>query len=66
MLRLVSVVSLYFPHVVDVSALSICIVLRVFIVVLSMCTGQVGLVVGSWPSNLTNVGSPLSKFDYTS
>ena len=30
-------VSFCFPHVVDVSALSICIVLRVFVVVLSIC-----------------------------
>ena len=30
------------------------------------CTGQVGLRVGSWPSNLTNAGSPPSEFDYTS
>ena len=29
-------------------------------------TGQVGLVIGSWPNNLTNVGSPPSEFDYTS
>ena len=31
------IVSFCFPHVVDVSALSICIVLRVFVVVISMC-----------------------------
>ena len=31
------IVSFCFPHVVDVSALSICIVLRAFIVVLSIC-----------------------------
>ena len=30
-------VSFCFPHVVDVSALSICIVLRAFVVVISMC-----------------------------
>ena len=29
-------------------------------------TGQVGLGVGSWPSNRTNAGSPPSEFDYTS
>ena len=31
------IVSLCSPHVVDVSALSICIVLRAFVVVISMC-----------------------------
>ena len=31
------IVSFCFPHVVDVSALSICIVLRAFVVVISMC-----------------------------
>ena len=31
------IVSFCFPHVVDVSALSICIVLRAFIVVIDMC-----------------------------
>ena len=30
-------ISFCFPHVVDVSALSICIVLRAFVVVISMC-----------------------------
>ena len=34
---------LSFPHVVDVSALSICIVLSVFVVVLSMCLLNVSL-----------------------
>ena len=29
--------SFCFPHVVDVSALSICIILRAFVVVISMC-----------------------------
>ena len=33
---------------------------------LMFITGQVGLGVGSWPSNRTNVGSPPSEFDYTS
>ena len=28
-----------------------------------LSTGQVGLGVGSWPSNLTNAGSPPSEFD---
>ena len=55
------IVSFCFPHVVDVSALSICIVLRVFLVVISICllyvTGQVGLGVGSWPSNRATEGS---------
>ena len=32
------IVSFCFPHVVDVSALSICIVLRAFVVVISMCS----------------------------
>ena len=31
------IVSFCFPRVVDVSALSICIVLRAFVVVISMC-----------------------------
>ena len=31
------IVSFCFPHVVDVSALSICIILRAFVVVISMC-----------------------------
>ena len=31
------IVSFCFPHVVDVSALSICIVLRALVVVISMC-----------------------------
>ena len=31
------IVSFCFPHVVDMSALSICIVLRAFVVVISMC-----------------------------
>ena len=31
------IVSFCFPHVVDVSALSICIVLRAFVVVISVC-----------------------------
>ena len=31
------IVSFCFPHVVDVSALSICIVLHAFVVVISMC-----------------------------
>ena len=34
------IVSFCFPHVVDVSALSICIVLRDFVVVISMCLGS--------------------------
>ena len=37
------VVSFCFPHVVDVSALSICIVLRAFVVVISMCLLYVSL-----------------------
>ena len=37
------IVSFCFPHVVDVSALSICIVLCVFVVVISMCLLYVSL-----------------------
>ena len=37
------IVSFYFPHVVDVIALSICIVLRAFVVVISMCLLYVSL-----------------------
>ena len=37
------IVSLCFPHVVDVSALSVCIVLRAFVVVISMCLLYVSL-----------------------
>ena len=37
------IVSFCFPHVVDVSALSICIVLRAFVVVISMCLLYVSL-----------------------
>ena len=37
------IVSFCFPYVVDVSALSICIVLRAFVVVISMCLLYVGL-----------------------
>ena len=37
------IVSFCFLHVVDVSALSICIVLRAFVVVLSMCLLYVSL-----------------------
>ena len=34
------IVSFCFPHVVDVSALSICIVFHAFVVVISMCLGS--------------------------
>ena len=34
------IVSFCFPHVVDVSALSICIVLNALVVVISMCLGS--------------------------
>ena len=37
------IVSFCFPHAVDVSALSICIVLRAFVVVISMCLLYVSL-----------------------
>ena len=42
-LYVASIVSFCFPHVVDVSALSICIVLRAFVVVFSMCVLYVSL-----------------------
>ena len=34
--------------------------------VYSPVSENVGLGVGSWPSNRTNAGSPPSEFDYTS
>ena len=37
------IVSFCFPHVVDVSDLSICIVFRAFVVVISMCLLYVSL-----------------------
>ena len=37
------IVSFCFPHVVDVSALSICIVLRAFVVVIAICLLHVSL-----------------------
>ena len=42
-LYVVMIVSFYFLHVVDVSALSICIVLRGFVVAISMCLLYVSL-----------------------
>ena len=42
-LYVVMIVSFCFPHVVDVSALSVCIVLRVLVVVISMCLLYVSL-----------------------
>ena len=42
-LYVASIVSFSFPHVVDVSAFSICIVLRAFVVVISMCLLNVSL-----------------------
>ena len=42
-LYVVMIVSFGFPHVVDVSALSICIVLDAFVVVISMCLLYVSL-----------------------
>ena len=39
----VRIVSFYFPHFVDVSALSICIVFRAFVVVICMCLLYVSL-----------------------
>ena len=36
-LYVASIVSFYFRHVIDVSALSICIVFHGFVVVVSMC-----------------------------
>ena len=37
------IVSFCFPHVVDVSALSICIVLRALVIVIYMCLLYVGV-----------------------
>ena len=45
------IVSFCFPHVVDVSALSICIVLRAFVFVISMCLLCVSLGLRVSPSN---------------
>ena len=45
------IVSFCFPHVVDVSALSICIVLRAFVIVISMCLLYVSLGSRVSPSN---------------
>ena len=42
-LFVVRIIYFCFPHVVDVSVLSICIVLRVFVVVISMCLLYVSL-----------------------
>ena len=42
-LYVANIVYFYFPHVVHVSALSICIVVRAFVVVLSMCLLYVSL-----------------------
>ena len=42
-LYIARIVFLCFPHVVDVSALSICIVMRAFVVVISMCLWYVSL-----------------------
>ena len=42
-LYIAMIVSFCFPHVVDVSALSICIALRAFVVVISMCLLYVSL-----------------------
>ena len=56
------IVSFCFPHVVDVSALSICIVLRAFVVVISMCLLYVSLGsrVGSSIFGLMFMGSVMS------
>ena len=51
------IVSFCFPHVIDVSALSICIVLRAFIVVIYMCLLYVSLGLRVSPSILLFVGS---------
>ena len=50
-LYVASIVSFGFPRVVDVSALNICIVLRAFVVVLSMWLLYVSLGSGVSPSN---------------
>ena len=42
-LYVASIASICFPHVVDVSALSICIVLHAFVVLFSMCLLHVSL-----------------------
>ena len=42
-LYVVGIVSFCFPHVVDVSALSICIGLRAFVVVIYMCLLYISL-----------------------
>ena len=46
------IVSFCFPHIVDVSALIICIVLRAFVVVISMCLLYVSLGSRASPSIL--------------
>ena len=46
------IVSFCFPHVVDVSALSICIVLRAFVFVICMCLLYVSLCSKVIPSSL--------------
>ena len=46
------IVSFCFPHVVDVSILSICIVLRAFVVVISMCLLYVCLATSRSPNVL--------------
>ena len=56
------IVSFCFPHVVDVSALSICIVLRAFVVVIFMCLLYVSLGSRANPSifGLMFMGSVMS------
>ena len=56
------IVSFCFPHVVDVSALSICIVLRAFVIVISMCLLYVSLGLSVSPSilGLMFMGSVMS------
>ena len=54
-LYVVMIVSFCFPHVVDVSALSICIVLHAFVAVISMCLLYVSLGSRVSPSILVDV-----------
>ena len=58
------IVSFCFPHVVDVSALSICIVLCAFVVVISMCLvfmGSVMLSICSSSCVLYSAGSGVNR-----
>ena len=54
------IVSFCFPHVIDVSALSTCIVLRAFVVVISMCLLYMSLRLRVSPSIFGLMGSVMS------